>query len=290
MTVIELSAGLEPSESDPVLVGQVGEVISIWGAAASGKTMLASNLAFELAAQEQRVLLVDLDSRRPALAALLGLVDAGPGITAITRLARQERLDVAEMKRLSAEIKFGTNRLDVVTGMNSNSRWPELDKKGLEGLLNMAIANYDYVIFDLNDELEQGLVSTRSESDRNFATRWALEVCDKILAVLASDPVGINRFLFDVRDLSHEYWAIGNLVSQATVGKNPMRQIRDALHQVGRIDPKALLPEDRSATQWQVATAKPLLLSPKSSKLANTIHTLALDLLDARNGPLNSRA
>jgi MinD-like ATPase involved in chromosome partitioning or flagellar assembly len=290
MTVIDLSDFPVAIDAEPVITTSHAEVISIWGPAASGKTMLASNLAFELAAQKLRVLLIDLDSRRPSLAALMGLVDAGPGITALTRLARQGRLDEGEMTRLSAEIKFGNNRLDVITGMNANLRWPELDEAGLSGLMEVAKRSYDFVILDLNDELEEGLVSTRSDSDRNFATRWSLQICDRILAVFATDPVGINRFLFDVREFEHEYWALGNFVSQATVGKNPIRQIRDVLYQVGRIDPKALLPEDRSAVQWQVATGKPLLLSPKSSKLSNAIHTLALDLLDARARPLNSTA
>ena len=283
MTVLDLSENHVSDETERVAVGSSAEVISIWGSAASGKSMLASNLAFELAAQKLRVLLVDLDSRRPTLAGLLGLVDAGPGITALTRLARQGRLDEGELNRLSAEIKFGHNKLDVVTGMNSNLRWPELDEPGLAGLLALARENYDYVLLDLNDELEPGLVSTRSDSDRNFATRWSLQQCDLILAVFATDPVGLNRFLFDVRELQDEYWAVGNFVSHLTVGKNPTRQIRDVLYQVGRIEPRALLPEDRSATQWQVATAKPLILSPKSSKLSNAIHALALDLMDARS-------
>lgn len=288
MSIIDLT----PTSADPEMtnfgIANKAEVVTIWGSAGSGKSMLAANLAFELAALRNRVLLVDLDSRRPAQAALLGLTDAGPGITAVTRLARQGRLDLSELERLSAEIKFGSNRLDVITGMNSHNRWPELDASGLSGLLELATAHYDYLLLDVNDELEEGLVSVRSEADRNFSTRWALDVCDKILGVFAADPVGINRFLFDVRQFTHEYWPIGNFVSTTNLGKNPEKQIRQALHQVGRIDPRALLPEDRAATTWQVATAKPIILSPKNSRLGAAIHTLALDLMDSRSRPLNS--
>lgn len=288
MSVIDLTPAAVEIEPAMLMTPNKAEVVTIWGSAGSGKSMLASNLAFELAALRNRVLLIDLDSRRPSQAALLGLTEAGPGITAVTRLARQGRLDTGELERLSAEIKFGANRLDVITGMNTHSRWPELDEPGLDGLLQLASASYDYVLLDVNDELEEGLVSVRSETDRNFSTRWALDICDKILGVFAADPIGINRFLFDVRQLPHEYWAIGNFVSTSSLGKNPEKQIRQALHQVGRIDPRALLPEDRAATTWQVATAKPIMLSPKNSRLGAAIHTLALDLMDSRGGPLNS--
>lgn len=287
MTAIDLT----PAETDhplSVITNRSAEVITLWGSAGSGKSVLAINLAFELASQSQRTLLVDLDSRRPSLAAYLGLTDAGPGITAITRLARQNRLDQSELERLSAELKFQSHRLEVVTGMNSKSRWPELDSEGLEGFLALAKSQYDYVVFDVNDEMEEGLVSTRSISDRNFATRWAVENCDHLLAIFSAEPLGVNRFLSDVRDYQGEYWAIANFVSQASLGRKPERQIRQVLHQTARLNPRAFLPVDYQAIQWQFLTGKPLLLSPKSTKLGNAIHTLALDLMDARSSRVNS--
>lgn len=291
MTTIEIAPRLETHELPPaVITERLGKVLSVWGSAGSGKSLVATNLAFELASQNQAVLLVDLDSRRPSLAALLGLTDAGPGITAITRLGRQERLDASEIERLTAQIKFGSHGLDVLVGMNSPTRWPELDFLGLSKFLDLATRIYDTVVFDLNDELEQGLVSSKSAQERNFASRWAIDNSDLTLGCFSADAIGINRFLFDVRNLNSEVWAVANFVPQSSFGKNPEREIRQVLHQVGKIVPRGLLPIDHASVSWQLQTTKPLLMQNKSSKLANAFHMLALEIIDGFGQTINSTA
>ena len=288
MTVLELETPYSFLRDEAKTRETVSQVISVWGSAGSGKSFVAINLAFELANQGSEVLLVDMDNRRPSIAAILALTEAGPGLTAVTRLGRQSRLNLDEIKRLSAEIKFGKYSLDVLTGLNYPNRWPEMDQAGLAALLEIARSHYAFVILDLNDELEHGLVSMRSEADRNYATRWAIENSDTTLGIFNADPVGINRFLFDIREIGRDYWPVANMVDTAKLGRNPERELRQMLHQAGRLDPKAILPLDRAAADRQLLKGKPLLLHGSSSKLGNALHLLSLDLRDSGARLLNS--
>ena len=283
-----LQPEVQVRDSLPLATSSSCQVIAVWGSAGSGKTTVAMNLAFEFAQGGKRTILVDLDTRRPSLAALLGLTSAGPGITAITRLGRQGRLTAEEVARLSAELKFGNRSLDVITGLSAPSRWPELDAAGLGETFETLAKEYEVIVIDLNDELAEGLTSVGSEVDRNFATRFVLDLADQVLGVFAADPVGVNRFLFDAREIEVEYWPIANRVNTATLGKNPERQIRQALFEAGKIEPKAILPIDYAACDWVQLNAKPLMLQAKQSKLSIALHALAMELLDQSNSALNS--
>ncbi len=276
-----------PTFGQPVS-GRSAFVVGVWGSAGSRKTTVACNLAFELAELGTSVLLVDADGRRPSIAALMNLVESGPGITAVTRLGRQGRLDESELRRLCTEIRFENHTLDVLTGLNIPNRWPELDKPGLEALLKVAGEVHDFVIVDLNDELESGLISSRAEGERNLATNFFTETADVVLGVFAADPVGINRFLFEARDVGFDYWPIANRVTPTTIGKHPERQIRESMAKLGRITPRAMLPDDPVSTHWSLLHGKPLRFMSKSSKLAAALKLLALDLFDSRAATLNS--
>ena len=58
-----------------------------------GRTLVAANIAGELAAEGQSVLLVDADSYGASVAALLGLLDEAAGLAQACRLADQGLLD-----------------------------------------------------------------------------------------------------------------------------------------------------------------------------------------------------
>ena len=54
-------------------VSELGKHIVCWGSSGSGKSSIATNLAFELALSGKKIFLVDADSYHPSIAALLGL-------------------------------------------------------------------------------------------------------------------------------------------------------------------------------------------------------------------------
>ena len=66
----------------------------MWGPAGSpGRTLVAANIAGELAAEGKSVLLVDADSYGASVAAVLGLLDEAAGLAQACRLADQGLLD-----------------------------------------------------------------------------------------------------------------------------------------------------------------------------------------------------
>ena len=260
---------------------QRAKVIAVWGSAGSGKTTLAVNIGFELSSMDLRVLIIDADSYRPSVAAFLGLTEPGPGITAMLRLARTSRLSLDELHRLTEEIQFGKKSLRVLTGLNAPSRWPELEAESLGVLIQFSKEHFDVVVIDVSAELEQGLVSSGSEVSRNSSTRAIIDKADFALGVFAADPVGLNRFLWDCRNADFEFWPVANRVRASTIGKNPDRQLRDAMHRLARLEIRAVITEDTHAADLSLLKAQPLCLCAKNSKTRESIRLLSLDLLDA---------
>jgi MinD-like ATPase involved in chromosome partitioning or flagellar assembly len=258
-----------------------GKLVSSWGTAGSGKTSIAINIAFELALAGESVLLVDLDSRRPSIASCLGLTEPGAALTAVLRLARQDRLDASELERLSSMVKFQGKQLQILTGLNSLSRWPELDSKAILDFSSFARSLFDWVIFDLNDDIETGSFSADTGMERNQATREILQLCDYRLQSFAADAVGVNRYLSLAKETDFETWVIANRVRASTIGRNAERQLRDTIFKVSRVTLRAVVPEDQAGLDLCMLEGKPLCLSAKSSKAREAIRLIATDLLDA---------
>ncbi len=262
--------------------------IAIWGSSGSGKTMLAINLAFELARLNSKVLLIDLDMRRPSIAAWLGINDGGPGITATLRLARANRLKVDEVLRLSAELRFGSSKLDILTGLSSPLRWQEVRTEDLKQLVATVTESFDLIVFDLNDEIGEVIGLDAIPESQSQITRWILESTDLVLATFVADAVGVNRFLFDLGAIDREIWPIANQVSIRKLGKSASKQLQDILAQFTRFPIRAQLPSDGASCDASIANARPLLLESPNAKLTLAIRSLAAEIYDECASGLNS--
>jgi len=92
----------------------LGTIIAVWGpAGAPGRTIVALNLASELARLGQTTVLVDADTYGGCIAQSLSLLDEAPGLAAAARSADQGTLDLAALARLAPEVSAG---LRVLTG------------------------------------------------------------------------------------------------------------------------------------------------------------------------------
>ncbi len=263
-------------------------VVATWGSAGSGKSMLAINLAFELTRLNRKVLLVDLDMRRPSLAAWLGLTEAGPGITAALRLARARRLEIDELLRLCAELKFGGFSLDVLTGLSNPMRWTEVHPEDLSQLMSVASQHFDFILFDVNDGFSQ-LTSGHLTADSPAATtRWVIDSADLVLAAFIADPVGINRFLFDLSGIDREVWPIANRVSTRVFGKSSSKKLGELLSHFTSFPIRAELPSDPASCEASISSARPLMLESPNARLTLAVRSLATEILDECATRLNS--
>jgi MinD-like ATPase involved in chromosome partitioning or flagellar assembly len=264
--------------------------VAVWGSAGSGKTLLAINLAFELARFDKRVLLVDLDMKRPSVSAWLGLTEAGPGITAALRLAKSGRLSIEELQRLCAELKFSGSHLDVLPGLSSPRRSSEVTPQLLDDFGDLVFQHYDFVVFDLNDEFIHLELQPETDKSREEIATWAIERSEIVLAPFVADPVGVNRFLFDCQLADFEYWPIANRVSTKTLGNTGVKKLRQTIELFTKKPLKAEFPIDTGGCETSIANARPLLLESPNSKLTLAIRSLAGEIADRHYPQINSQS
>lgn len=277
MTIFQLQA--TDTEASPTSLSQA-KLIVAWGSAGSGKSLIATNLAFEIASLGKRVLLVDADTYSPSLSAALGITDPGPGILAALRLARQSRLNASELERLSHELTLDKRSLWFLPGVTAHMRWSDFDEVAVDGFVAEAREHFDVILVDVAPWLEPGIYVPQSSVPRNQASSRFIELADLVLGSFASDAVGVNRFLWDLRMVGFDYWPIANRVRQQALGLAPERQLKDAIYKLARKELSHLLPEDSAAADAALQRGQPLLVASRSSKLREAIRRLAIDAIE----------
>ena len=246
-------------------------VIAVWGpAGAPGRTTIAIELAVELARGGRRVALVDADSHAPSVALQLGLADEGPGFPAACRQAELGDLDARELTRISTPL--GRSGVDVLTGINRPSRWPELSDTRVQAALLACRDWADYTIVDVAAPLERDeeIVSDLDGPRRNAATLAALQSADLVVAVAAADPVGISRFLRAHAELRATIGptpvaVVANRLRPGTLGIDARGQVRRTLERFAGIRDLWFLPTDPRSTDAAILAGRPVAeVAPKS--------------------------
>jgi capsular exopolysaccharide synthesis family protein len=120
-------------------VDQLGSIAVTSAASEEGKTTVATNLAVTIALSGRRVLLIDANFRRPALAEVFGLVGA-VGLSNV--LTNQAQLADAAQATDVPNLKV------IATGPTPPNPSELLGSAMMRSLLDQADAEYDIVIFD----------------------------------------------------------------------------------------------------------------------------------------------
>jgi MinD-like ATPase involved in chromosome partitioning or flagellar assembly len=276
------NAGDEPTGARAGKPG-TGRIIAVWGPAGSpGRTLVAANIAGELAAEGKSVLLVDADSYGASVAAVLGLLDEAAGLAQACRLADQGVLDGAALLRIAAPVATRAGSFRVLTGITRADRWTELRAAALSLVYERAREIAEVTVIDAGFclEADEELSFDSMAPRRNAATLRSLELADTVYAIGAADPVGVPRLVRGLAELEAALpqaspRVVLNKVRASAVGRSPERQLRDAWARYGPTAPlEAFLPADPAACDAALLAGSLLLECAPDSALRKALAAL----------------
>jgi MinD-like ATPase involved in chromosome partitioning or flagellar assembly len=255
-----------------------GSVLAVWGPIGSpGRTTVAIALAEQLAGDHE-VVLVDADTWGASIAQALAVIDEAPGMVAAARAAEQGTLDRPTLARLAPRAPGGFR---VLTGLPRSDRWPEVRAAAFADVLRVARTIADVVVVDVGFALEddEELSYDTSAPRRNGVTLTALEDCDVLLAVGAADPVGLQRLVRGVQEISArpapEPLVVVNKVRDTAVGSQPERMISEALARFSGLEDLQFLPWDPQTTDAALLEGSPVTSLGRRSPLTPALEGLA---------------
>lgn len=201
-TTSVIADAVDPSQIDDAVAGdREGTVLAIWGpTGAPGRTTVAVTLADEIARLGPSTLLIDADVYGGVVGAMLGIMDESPGLVAACRAAGNSRIDAEGLGALCWQMRPGFR---VLTGITLAHRWPELRASAVPAVLGAARALADYVLVDCGFSLEtdEEISFDSMAPRRNGATLAVLDDADRLFAVGAADPIGVQRLVRGLSDL-----------------------------------------------------------------------------------------
>ncbi|XAS66197.1 P-loop NTPase [Micrococcaceae bacterium Sec5.7] len=269
----------DTADAAPVAFG-TGQIIAVWGPAGSpGRTLVAANMAGELAAEGKSVLLVDADSYGASVAAVLGLLDEAAGLAQACRLADQGLLDKDALLRVAMPVATKSGTFRVLTGITRAERWTELRAAALSLVLERAKEIADVVVVDTGFclEADEELSFDTMAPRRNAATLRSLEMADTVYAIGSADPIGVPRLVRGLAELEAAVpqaspHVVMNKVRAAAVGRSPERQLRDAWDRYAPSSAiQAFLPADQAASDAALLSGSLLLEAAPDSPLRYAI-------------------
>ncbi len=270
--------------ADPVdqPVGR-GRVLAVWGpTGAPGRTTVAVGLADEAARLGVSTLLVDADVYGGVVAQVLGLLDEAPGLTAAARQATAGNLDVPRLARLAWSV---APQLRVLTGLARADRWPELQPRAVQTVLETARGLSALTVVDCGFcvEEDEELSFDTAAPRRNGATVTVLEQADTVLCVSGADPVAVQRTVRALGQLREvlpdvQPLVVVNQVRRGPVAGDPEQEIAAALVRFAGAEVACFLPADRRATDAALAAGRTLAECAARSPLRTGLRALASEL------------
>ena len=238
-----------------------GRLVAIWGpTGAPGRTTIAVTLATEAARLGVDTLLTDADVYGGVIAQALGLLDESPGIAAAVRQANAGSLDVVSLAKLA---RVASPQLRVLTGMARADRWPELRPAALAVVYAMSRRLAALTVVDCGFCLEQDeeLSYDTTAPRRNGATLTTLAQADRVVAVGAADPIGLQRLVRGLTELNAVLpdcrpHVVVNRLRNGPINGEPRSQIAQALSRYAGVEDITFVPHDQAGFDRAVASGR----------------------------------
>ncbi|MEN9989674.1 MAG: hypothetical protein RL508_653 [Actinomycetota bacterium] len=226
----------------------------------AGKSTLAANLAFELAAAGHRVCLIDLDTQWPSQHRYFGLPQQQAAVLAGMRLLEQERLDYSALGNLTVRLLSKGAAVDFLSGYGLNVDTANVNWKLLETFIEFLSLSYSHIVLDL-------AAGVNAE-----AQVLASKLATQRLLVLHPDSVSVARFL----DAEARITSLGgapislviNRLRASVLGARPDWQVRQVLRERTQLQIQAMIPEDEMFDEALQRGLPLRQLSGKSKALA----------------------
>lgn len=177
-----------------------GTVVGIWGPkGGTGRTTVAVNLAWELALDGARVVLLDADTTGGTVALALGLAEL-PSIAGLAEAAGHGILDDGFLDPYPEPLRG----LRVVPGIARPSAWPEVRDADLLRLLDVLRTRAHVVVVDVAACLEDDdeLLAQAWPWRRNQAARAVLGAADVVAATVWCDPASARHAVLAAAELA----------------------------------------------------------------------------------------
>ncbi len=207
----------------------------------AGRSVIAANLAFELAATGGRVCLVDLDTQWPSQHRYFGLPQDQAAVIAGVRYLQQDRLTKEAFQELRIRLVSKGANVDLISGFGLNLNPGSLDWSSAEVFVEFIALSYTHVVIDLPAGKDLP------------AHRLAAKVTDTRLHVLQPDPISLGRFLesppIGSVDSQKQDLLVINRLRPSVIGARPEWQVRQALRDRTDTPILGVLPEDQVLDQ-----------------------------------------
>ena len=214
---------------EPVL--PKGELIFIGGfSGGTGKTRLAMELAFSLASQNKRTLLIDGDTYGPAMTQLFNQSITELGLLDVCR--KVERKTATQNFLSQGAINF-SDYLFFLPGLVKASRWVDLRQVALTELWQIAKTQFDYVIVDGGPVLEvDPMVAMEIElPKRNLVSTTALHAAEKVVLTCRSDAVNVTRLIKGAIENWHSF--SGKAICCVVLTSQDKKSAKEAIYSIG---------------------------------------------------------
>ncbi|MFM7013680.1 MAG: CpaE family protein [Actinomycetota bacterium] len=217
----------------------------------TGKTTLTINLAAELSKAKQRVLVIDCDGYGPAIDAQLGLPGGAAGLSAAARIANQDRFDLAQLNRLTTQVR-GLG-FSVLSGTADSNRSQGIELESVAKIIETAKGEHDFILLDL------GSLGLTSSVPSNLLTEQLMAQSDFSIVVTLADPIGIYRLLAieeKLLKLGANYKIVINRLRNSVL-PNAKAEITETFARLSAFEISGFLPEDPVAIDQSVREAVP---------------------------------
>jgi len=232
-----------------------------------GRSAIAANLAFELAATGARVALLDLDDAWPSLHRYFALPQQQAAVLAAMRLVSQQKLDSNSMEQLSVRLLAKGVGVDFLSGFGLGENRANLDADLLAGLLQTLRQRFDVLVLDTNPAMD-------SVTGAVVAT-----LVDATALVTLGDAVSLGRLLdaeAKLRTAANTLLVVNRLRASA-LGARPEWQVQQLLRDRSVFRQAAVVPEDQAFDEALLRGLPLRQVAPKS-RAAQAIAELAVRL------------